>query len=375
MQKTDLKPNGRVASLNKRTPTATVKPTSGLVSGKSVPIHAPKSSGRLASPKQRTPITKMKPMVSLASDSATVPERIELKPKYAISGIVAELRSLQRQRSVVIKSRIMQANRLQAIVAGTLGFSNGMAEKERLKKFVEATGVIDSVNAGTATHHLESIIKATSVGIKLFEELKMNFQRSMIKFSKQLPVHQWVCAPDQRGFGTLFLAIVVGEAGDLSNYANPGKLWKRFGCAPHVFDGQTKMGATWKGGREGKLPAEEWEKFGYSPRRRSIAYLIGEGIVKQNWIVGDIKAETDCDGADDLGDDMETGDEEGETDTQVAGPYRRRYDESKSKFFAAHPEYESKTRKGEPGLRCHRHGMLLATKLLLKNIWIEWNKA
>ena len=54
--------------------------------------------------------------------------------------VAAELQDLQRRRSIVIKSRNMQANRLQAIVAGTLGYHSGMAEKERTKKFAEAAG-------------------------------------------------------------------------------------------------------------------------------------------------------------------------------------------------------------------------------------------
>lgn len=61
----------------------------------------------------------------------------------------------------------------------------------------------------------------------------------------------------------------------------------------------------------------------------ALMYVIGEGIVKQN----------------------------GE------GPYRKRYDEAKVTFAAGHPDYS----KG----RCHSHAMLLASKLLLKNLWIQ----
>lgn len=46
--------------------------------------------------------------------------------------------------------------------------------------------------------------------------------------------------------------------------------------------------------------------------------------------------------------------------------YWARYDESKKKIQKAHADY--------PKMRCHRHGMLLATKLLLLNLWIEWRK-
>jgi hypothetical protein len=151
----------------------------------------------------------------------------------------------------------------------------------------------------------------------------------------------------------LFLAIVVGECGDLANYANPAKLWRRMGCSPWVFNGKTLMGATWKSGKEGKLPASEWELFGYSPRRRSISYLIGEGILRQNgsqearkaYEIGGVSYPARL--------------------ARLCGPYRARYDYAKNACAENHPDYKP--------LRCHLHGMLLGTKLLIKNLWIEWN--
>lgn len=266
--------------------------------------------------------------------------------------VVAELVDLQRQRAVIVKSRNMQANRLQAIVAGTLGYQSSMEEKARLKKFTEAAEIIKKIEEAPVAESTKWIVRTTMIGIEAFNHRKKVLEKEMETYSKTLPVAKWVSHADQRGFGLLFLAIVIGETGDLSNYTNPGKLWKRLGCAPYTFDDKTKMGATWKSGKEGKLPSGEWEKFGYSPRRRSIAYLIGEGIVKQN---GPCEA-------------SETELPNGKVIVRKArscGPYRKRYDETKLLCKENHPDY--------PDLRCHRHGMLLATKLLLKNLWIQWN--
>jgi hypothetical protein len=265
------------------------------------------------------------------------------KPKVDVARVAAELQNLQRQRAVVLKSRNMTVNRLQAIVAGTLGYYAGMPAKERPKKFVEAAQLIQAIEAGRADHPYASIVLVTMVGVNAFNASKDTLEKEMKKQAKLLPVAPWVEADDQRGFGVLFLAIVIGETGDLANYANPAKVWRRLSCAPYTFDGQTRMGATWKGGKEGKLPASEWEQFGYSPRRRSIAYLIGEGLVRQNCL------------------------KDKDTEEVVwMGPYRARYDQAKAAFKANHPEYSD--------LRCHRHGMLLATKLLLKNLWVQWNR-
>ncbi len=281
-----------------------------------------------------------------------------LKPIALVSDLAAQLQSLQRQRAIVLKSRNMQATRLQAIVAGTLGYHSSMPEKDRARKFTEASALIKAVAAGEADPPLKNVILVTLQGIDAFNGEKDVLEKQMVATAKQLPVAAWVKSPEQRGFGLLFLAIVIGETGNLANYPNPAKVWRRLGCAPWSFDGQTHMGATWRAGKEGKLPASEWEQFGYSPRRRSIAFLIGEGIVKQNGAAageeenGESKSETDVGSA---------------PPPRLCGPYRQRYDEAKAAAHVAHPDW--------PPLRCHRHGMLLATKLLLKRLWIQWNPA
>lgn len=262
---------------------------------------------------------------------------MRMKVDVKIDEVCKELCALQRQRTIILKSRNMQANRLQAIVAGTIGYASSMSEVDRKKKFVEATALIKQVmNDEPIVTPMKDIIKVTMVGISAFNDLKKAIEKEMVKLTKKLPVSAWVEKPEQRGFGHLFLAIIVGECGDLFNYETPAKVWRRMGCAPWTFDAgdgpKTLMGATWRSGKYGKLPASEWEAYGYSPRRRSITYLIGESIVKQN-------------------------------DT---GPYRKHYDEVKPQIKANNPTY--------PDLRCHRHAMLLATKQLLKNLWMEWHR-
>jgi hypothetical protein len=202
-----------------------------------------------------------------------------------------------------------------------------------------------------------ALILATLPSIAAFDDMVSRYEKQMIKLAKQLPAAAWVEQTEQRGFGMLQLAIVVGECGDLNNYEAPGKLWRRMGCAPFESKGKMKMPSTWR--KEKGLSAEEWEECGYSPRRRSIAYLIGESLVKQN----------------------------------QTGPYRKRYDAKKKEAGEKHPEWivckpckgsgKSKSGKncgnckgtGDVWMHCHLHGMLLASKLLLKNLWIEWTDA
>ncbi len=303
---------------------------------------------------------------------------IESEPA-GVPAIATELQCLQRQRAVYMKSRIMQANRLQALVAGTIGYHSGMKEADRIKMFAQSATLINQIAAGEVTSNARAIVMTHKVGIEELERMQRELEKSMVKMAKTLPVAAWVERPEQRGFGMLFLAIVIGETGDLANYANPAKVWRRLGCAPWTKNGETLMGATWKSRGKSKtftkLTAEEWEGMGYNPRRRSIAYLIGEGLMKQN---GSIR----------------TDDSTSVTEHTTVGPYRTRYVEAKVRIYQTHPEVVHRQWEWKPcdkckeadgvcgtcggtGVKCqraHLHGMLLATKLLLKELWIEWNK-
>jgi hypothetical protein len=223
---------------------------------------------------------------------------------------------------------------------------------------------------------MKDFILASSAPIESLRQLQTQLEKQMEGYAASLPVVEWVKKKEQAGFGLLSLGKVIGETGNLSNYSNPSKVWRRMGCMPWKFEGEGvkynphKMGSTWRGGKEGKLPASEWETFGYSPRRRCIAYQISDVLIKLNKSI-----------------------------------YRARYVEAKVKAYTNHPEWDWKdcvacvgkgrvddrndvtdsnpvsTSKlcptcggtGKKTLRAHLHGMLLAVKKLLLNLWGEWN--
>lgn len=269
--------------------------------------------------------------------------------------ICSELVSLQRQRTVIIKSRNMQSNRLQAIVAGALGYNSHQEKNDREKYMKLASDKIKAISRGECRDFpLYNIVRTTMIGITAFNDHKDELEDSMIKTAKTLPIASWVEEEEQRGFGYLSLATIIGETGNLFNYETPSRMWKRFGMCPKEFNGQTLMGSTWRMGKFGKLPASEWEEFGYSPRRRSIAYLVGESMVK-------------CNGT---------------------GPYRKCYDEQKE-YAVKHRLEWIKCKclgtgkvsgkncteclgKGMKMLRCHRHAMMMATKMIMLSLWCRW---
>lgn len=256
-----------------------------------------------------------------------------------VAHLSAELQKCQKLRAWYLKSRIMVSNRLLASVASTGGYSANQTEKEREKRFTAAGKLIKQINTGKAPGdtgaNVLAIVQTTQGAISGFELAKKLQEKQMEKLAEQLPVASWVREPEQKGFGILMLGIVIGETGDLFNYANPGKVWRRMGCAPLEKDGLMYMPATWR--RRSKLPRDktkldaiDWTELGYNPRRRSIAFNVSSSLVQGN---GD-------------------------------GPYKTRYNVKKAQFAERYPDYTP--------MRCHHHGHLLCAKLLLKNLWLEW---
>ena len=273
-----------------------------------------------------------------------------LQPNVKMSTLISEFRNLQRRRAWYLKTRNMLMNRLRATVAMYLGYQVGSSQTERERKFAEATAFIKNTTNGEADVGVVLMVELTRQAIQPFEDQKPALEKEMERLAKLLPVAAWVGELDQKGFGFLNLAIIIGEAGDLAGYANPGKLWKRFGCAPIEHDGKLLMPSTWRAGKSGKLPKEVWEAAGYSPRRRSVAFNVAEPLLKNNYLGRCYTADGQ---------------------RKVPGPYRKRYDDKKAEYAEKHSDWSSQ--KGFK-LRCHLHGLLLTAKLLLKNLWIQWNE-
>ena len=141
---------------------------------------------------------------------------------------------------------------------------------------------------------------------------RLVWEREIAKLATALPVYPW--AQTVRGLGPLSLGLIVAELGDPGQYATPAKVWKRMGLA--VIDGKSQRRVAGGGGIE----------QGYSPRRRSLMYIVGENLLRQNG----------------------------------AGEYRTLYNERKA------------TETGDSPLHIHRRAMRYMTKRLLLDLWREW---
>jgi len=278
-----------------------------------------------------------------------------------------QISELQRIRIAVLKSRQAIDNRLRATVATVMGYHAGLDPEARKAAHAKAQEFIDCIAAGSVpcspngdlaasspdrrlkerpasgskqdaigdgcepvseigcvASRVSDIVINTGIARAGFQAFLSNLETEMQKLAKSLPVAEWV--KSVRGFGLLNLAIIVGECGDLSNYAGPAKVWRRMGCAP--FNG--KMGSTWK--RKGGLSAEQWTEYGYCQRRRAIAFCLADCLIKSN-----------------------------------DGEYRKRYDDVKAAKLATNDE-------AWPKLRCHLHASLLTAKRALRDLWKQWHK-
>ena len=142
------------------------------------------------------------------------------------------------------------------------------------------------------------------------------------RYARRLPVWPW--AASVRGFGELGLAQIVGEAGDLANYANPAKLWKRMGLAV-LPDGTRQRNIA-------GVTAEQALAIGYVARRRSTMAVIGDSLMKGN---GD-------------------------------GPYRTYYLAEKERQRALHPELRP--------IAFHSRALRHMEKRLLVDLWAAWRR-
>jgi transposase len=150
------------------------------------------------------------------------------------------------------------------------------------------------------------------------DELRAATERQMEALARSLPAWPWV--ESVKGLGPLGLAIIVGEAGDLSTYPNPAKLWKRLGLA--VFDGR---------GQRKSTDAAEAARQGYNPRRRSAVWTVTDSLLRQR------------------------------------NPYRDLYDGRKAYELARAPEMSK--------LHAHRRAQRFAGKRMILDLWKAWRSA
>ena len=215
------------------------------------------SRGRADSPLSTTPRVRG----PASPTSAVTPAQVPVAPISPLPGLIAD-------PDVISALRMYSRRRMDAVLAeGTLTRQIGRIVARYLNKTEVTT---KEVHAYESSEALQPLIQARQAP----RAWRAREEKTLVRLVEQLPVYHafWKPVP---GLGALGLAQIIGEAGDLSNYANPAKLWRRFGL--HVGNG--KAFATWRS--QGGLSAKDWEAAGYSPRRRSLIFNVTDSMLKQ----------------------------------------------------------------------------------------------
>jgi len=167
-----------------------------------------------------------------------------------------------------VKSRVKQENTMTGFIASTMGY-NGTLNKD--KKIWDAGAIVmrklvagksEDATLMLTFEGMVSSIRAMNGSIKSLED-------TMITHVKELPIYEW--AMTIPGVGAISLAIILAEIGNLSDYSNPSKVWKRMGCGVIRGERQRKVAG------DKELAIEH----GYDGQRRSLIWSTSKYIGMQ----------------------------------------------------------------------------------------------
>jgi hypothetical protein len=256
--------------------------------------------------------------------------------------IVARIRAAHRQRwhAVKIQRKLDRALESFIRINGEFGWHPDLKaeDREKINRAVKTAikdARTDEASPWRANVEMNDTARAPA------DEWRKRFEGEMERLAKELPVWPWI-KDRVYGVAELGLATIVAEAGDLADYPNPSKLWKRLGYAP--YDGYA--GSTWKrdSWRPRALTKEEWIENPFSGERYALMYQIATWLVNAQWI-----------GA------AKTGTGEGKPD----GPYGEIYAARRIHTLATHSDWSDGHRRND--------ALRKMMKLFLADLWAEWN--
>jgi hypothetical protein len=267
------------------------------------------------------------------------------------AAVIEQIRSHHRRRRFAMKIQQKLDRSLESFIRinGTEWKPDASEEeRERLNKQVRA--MIKKIRAGEPSDFSDVVATSDSARAPA-DEMRDASEKAMANLAKTLPVYQWIGGDgdDQngqggiRGAGALGLATIIAETGDLSNYGNPAKVWKRLGFAP--YDGYA--GSSWKRPmwRPRTLTKEEWIANPFSGERYALMHQIAEWLVNAQWI-GKAKSASG----------------EGEPN----GPYGEIYAKRRAHTLVTHPDWSLGHRR--------KDALRVTMKAFLKDLHVEWHR-
>jgi hypothetical protein len=258
------------------------------------------------------------------------------------TAIAAKIQGHHRRRRFAMKMQQKIDRGLEQFIRNNYtDWSPDLEKKERDRINAEVKTIVDAARKGEGEPEVINLVQINDASRAPYDTIRAAAEKNMEALARELPVFPWVKAI--YGARELGLATIIAEAGDLSRYPNPAKLWKRLGYAP--YDGYA--GSTWK--RESwsprRLTAKEWIANPFSGERYALMRQISESLVNAQWI-GAAKTDTG----------------EGKPD----GPYGEIYAKRREHTAKTHPDW-TKAHSRADALR-------IAMKAYLCDLWAEWKR-
>lgn len=252
-----------------------------------------------------------------------------------LDALCDRIMELQVRRKFFIGLVNKQTNATKALVRRAIGWQWDADEaaresvNKRAQRIVETelAGKVGKVEDAGIADALSMDIAVIRAGLEPFQRARTEIEKDMVRAVKRLPVHPWQKAV--HGFGEMALAIIVGEAGNLSRYDHEDKLKKRLGLAPYGG----KAFSSWR--REGGLTADEWTDAGYAPRRRAELHSVMEPLFRHQTVTG--------------------------------GIYRQAYDKRRAHTAETHPDWKP--------IRSHMDAMRIMTQHVVCDLRVAWGRA
>lgn len=194
---------------------------------------------------------------------------------------ILKIRLLYRLRRTAEKALLRLNNQQLAMLRGAMGWRPDLPEAERAKIVKQAVAVRKALIGGQLTGDpiptewsamqtsaMAGFIGTSRLAAEPFQAQVNAYERELETLAEQMPAADFIA--NIRGLGLCFIWTMVGEAGDLGDYPDKSKLWKRLGLA--VIDGKA----------QGKRSGDEALIQGYNPARRSAVYRVGDSLIKGN---------------------------------------------------------------------------------------------
>lgn len=195
----------------------------------------------------------------------------------SVTETVTRLQELQIRRKHHIRVQTRLFNGAGALVRRALGWRKDSPDAEEIK--TRATKLVKAFLSGKAVPPTDDLwpdiiadlvvdLEVARQQLDISAQVERRVTLAMEKLARTLPACAFV--KGVKGFGDLGFAVLIGEAGDLGNYAKVDGLRARVGLAPY----EGKALSNWR--RKGGLTQEEWSYLHYKPQRRAEVFAVIE---------------------------------------------------------------------------------------------------